>query len=146
MVCHYSCLPNYSSVPSSNVCTSLGNRRPCTKLWATRPPTPFSHTRTLVVEGRGLPSNMNEGCHAWTAQEVDATFSPVWATGSRMTMPPDGRGGVLVGASPESAGVFSIVRGLFRVQLVGRWGGEFDLGIKVVATAQSAGCRAQNGW
>ena len=77
MVCHCSCLPNDSSVPSLNVCISSGNRRPCTKLWATQPPSPFSHTRTFAVTGRGLSSNKNEGCHAEVAQEVDATFIPI---------------------------------------------------------------------
>ena len=66
---------------------------------------------------------MNEGCHAEADQEVDAIFRAVRVVGSWMTMPPDGRGGVLVNASLEPAGVCFAMRGLFRVRLVGGGGG-----------------------
>ena len=123
MVCHYSRLPTNSSIPSSKVWTSSSKRRPCTKLCATRPPSPFSHTRTLVVEGRGLPSSINEGCHVGVAWEVDATFRAIGGTGSRIVMPLDCRGGVLVDASLEPGWVCFTVRGLFRVRLEGGGGG-----------------------
>ena len=92
---------------------SSGNKRLHTKLWATRPPSPFSHTRTLAVVGSGLPSNWNVCCHPYTGQEVDTTFVPVLAIGSRMTIFCDGRGGVLVGASPEPTRVYSDVHCLW---------------------------------
>ena len=66
---------------------------------------------------------MNEGCHAEADREVDATFRAVRVVGSWMTMPPDGRGGVLVSAYLEPAGVCFAMRGLFRVRLVGGGGG-----------------------
>ena len=83
----------------------------------------ISHTRTLAVEERGLSFYMNEGCHAEADREVDATFRKVRVVGSWMTMPPDGRGGVLVSTYPEPAGVCFAMRGLFRVRLVRGEGG-----------------------
>ena len=83
----------------------------------------ISHTRTLAVEERGLSFYMNEGCHAEADREVDATFRAVRVFGSWMTMPPDGRGGVLVSTYPEPAGVCFAMRGLFRVRLVRGEGG-----------------------
>ena len=95
---------------------------PCTELCATQPPSPFSHTRTLAVEGRGLPSNINEGCYAGVAPEEDATFRVVGGVGSQIVMPPVCQGGVLVGASLEPGWVCSTVLGLFRVRLGGGGG------------------------
>ena len=66
---------------------------------------------------------MDEGCHAEADREVDATFRAVRVVGSWMTMPLDGRGGVLVSAYPELAGVCFAMRGLFRMWLVGGGGG-----------------------
>ena len=83
----------------------------------------ISHTRTLAVEERGLSFYMNEGCHAEADREVGATFRKVRVVGSWMTMPPDGRGGVLVSTYPEPAGVCFAMRGLFRVRLVRGGGG-----------------------
>ena len=123
MMCHCNCLPSDLSIPSSKACTSLGNKRLCTKLWATRPLSPFSHTRTFVVAGSGLLSNWNEGCHLRASQEVDATFIPIWVVGSRMMIFPDGRGGVLIGVSSELVRVYSTVRCLFWEQPE-RGGGE----------------------
>ena len=119
-VCHCSRRPNDSFVPSSKVWTSSGKSRPCTKLCTTRPPSPFSHTRTHTVEGRGLPSNMNEGCHAGEVWEKDATF---WAAEVGSQIPLDCRGGVLASASPKPGWVCSTVRGLLRWRLGGGGGG-----------------------
>ena len=55
MVCHWSLLPIDSSVSSTNALTSSGRKRPWTKLWVTRPLSPFSHARTLALAGRGVP-------------------------------------------------------------------------------------------
>ena len=82
------------SVPSTKVLTSSGKRRPCTKLWATRPPSPFSHARTLALAGRGMPSNSKVGCHNCAGLEDKATFVPTWARGSRIVTPLDGWWGV----------------------------------------------------
>ena len=92
---------------------------PCTELCATQPPSPFSHTRTFVVEGRGLPSSINEGYHAGVAREVDATFKAARGVGSRIVVPPNCWEGVLVDASPEPSWVCSTMRGIFRVQFGG---------------------------
>ena len=50
-------------------------------------------------------------------------FVPIWTVGSRMTILPDGWGGVLIGASLELVEVCSIERCLFLVQLEGGGGG-----------------------
>ena len=83
-----------SSVPSAKALTSLGKRRPCTKLWATQPPFPFSHARTLSLAGRGVPSNSNVGCHNCASIEDEATFVLTWAGGSRIVTPLDGWWGI----------------------------------------------------
>ena len=44
---------------------------------------------------------MDEGCHAEAVREEDAIFRAAGGVGSRIVMPLDCRGGVLVGASPE---------------------------------------------
>ena len=54
----------------------------------------------------------------------------------------DDQGGVRVGVSPELAEVCPAVHGLFLVRLVGGGGGEFDLGLGVIATAWLAGHQA----
>ena len=102
-----------------------GKSRPRTKHCATRPPSPFSHNRTYAVEGRGLPSNMNKGCHAGEVWEEDATF---WAAkvGSRIVIPLDCQGGVLASTSPEPGWVCLTVWGLFHWRLGGGgWGGDW---------------------
>ena len=58
IMCHCNRLPSDLSVLSSKVCTSSGNRRPCTKLWATRLPSPFSHTRSC---GNGFSVQLEWG-------------------------------------------------------------------------------------
>ena len=62
IVCHCNLLPMDSSMPSLKACTSSGKKRSCTKLWATRPPSPLSHIHTLAVAGRGLLMSWNVGC------------------------------------------------------------------------------------
>ena len=86
------------------------------------PPSPFSHTRTHAEDRRGLPSSMNEGCHTGEVWDEDATFW-VAGMGSRMVIPLDGWGGVLVGASPELGWACSTVRGPLRWRLGGGGGG-----------------------
>jgi len=144
MVCHCNCLPNDSFVPSLKTCMSSGKRRTCTKLWATRPPSPLSHTLTLADAGRGLPSSWKVGYHFAAAREVDVTFIPVWAVDCRMTIPPDGWGGVLMGASPKLAWVCSAVHCLFREQLEGG-GGVLDLCLGTPAAVGLVGRWARNG-
>ena len=53
------------------------------------------------------------GCHSATAREVNATFITIGTVSSQMMIPPDGRGGVLTGTSPELACVCSAIRCLF---------------------------------
>ena len=118
MVCHCNCLPSDSSIPSSKACTSSGNKRLCTKLWAMRP----FPTRTLAVVGSGLPSSWNVGYHPCIGREVDTTFILGWTVGSQMTIFPNGLGGVLVSASPESVEIYSDVHCLFRKWPKGRGG------------------------
>ena len=121
-MCHCSRRPNNSSVPSSKVWTSLGKSRPRAKHCAIRPLSPFSHTRTHAEDGGGLPSSMNEGCHAGEVWDKDATF---WAAGvgSRIVIPLDCRGGVLANTSPEPGWACSFVRGLLRCRFGGGEGG-----------------------
>ena len=123
MVCHCNCLPSDLSVLSSKACTSSGNKRLCTKIWATCPPSPFSYTHTFVVTRSGLLSSWNEGCHPGASQKMDATFVLIWVVGSQMTIFPDGRGGVLIGVSSELVRVCWAVRCLFREQPEGGGGG-----------------------
>ena len=74
---------------------------------------------------------MDEGCHAEAVREEDATFRAAGGVGSRIVMPLDYWGGVLVDASPEPGWVCSTMRGLFQVRLgegrgrgVWAWAGE----------------------
>ena len=83
-----------SSIPSVNALTSLGRRRPWTKLWATRPLSPFSHVRILALAERGVPSSSYVGCHGCAGLEDEATFVPTWAGGSRIVIPREGLRGV----------------------------------------------------
>ena len=122
MVCHCNRLPNDSSVSSSRTCMSLGKRRSCTKLSVTRPLSPLSHTLTLADAGRGLPLSWNTSCHSIATREVDATFVPVWAVDSQITIPFDGHGGFLVGTSLKLASVCLAIHCLFQERLEG--GGE----------------------
>ena len=82
-----------SSVLSIKVLTSLGRRRPCTKLLVTRPPSPFSYARTLALAGRGIPSSSKVGCHDGAGREEDATFVSTGVGGSWITIPLDDWGG-----------------------------------------------------
>ena len=86
-------------------------------------PSPLSHTLTLADAGRGLLSSWNLGCHSATAWEVDTMFVPVWAVVSRIMIPLDGRGRVLVSVSPELVWVYSAVHCLFQERLEGEGGG-----------------------
>ena len=123
IVCHWSLLPMDSSVPSVKALTSSGRRRPWAKLWTMRPPSPFSHTRTLASARRGIPSSSKLGCHADTGREEDATCVPTWAEGSWIVTPLDGWGGVRVWASLGLANIYSVVRGILRVRAGGGGGG-----------------------
>ena len=125
------------------MCISSGKRRTCTKLWATSPPSPLSHTFTLANVGRGLPSSWKVGCHSTATWEVDATFIPIWAIDSQ-TIPPDGREGVLVGTSFELAWVCSAVRCLFQERPEGGEGGVLDLCLGAPAAVGLVGHQAQN--
>ena len=122
-VCYWSLLPMDSSVPSAKALTSSGKRRPCTKLWATRPPTPFSHARMLALAGRGMPSSLNVGCHNCTSLEDEATFVPTWVGGSRIVTPRDGWWEVWTWASPGLVEDRSASRCLLRVRPEGGGGG-----------------------
>ena len=88
----------------------------------------FSNTTPLTFfphpyAGRGLSFSWNVSCHSGTAREVDATYVPIRAIGSWMTIPLDGWGGVRVGSSPEPIGVCLAVCCLFQAQLGGGMGG-----------------------
>ena len=65
---------------------------------------------TVELEG-GLPFRRCPRCRRYIHPGLDS-----WPL---VTMPVDGRGGVRMGTSPKFVGVFSIVRGLFLVRLVG---------------------------
>ena len=120
IVCHWSLLLMDSLVPSAKALTSLGKRRSWAKVWAMRPPSPFSHTRMQVSAGKGMPSNLKLGCHVDTGRVEDATCISTWAGGLWMVTPLDGWGGVQVWASQGLADVCSLAHGL----LWGRAGGE----------------------
>jgi len=133
-----------SYVPSSKACTSSGRRRPCTRLWATRPPSPLSQTHAQAFTGSGLPSNWNFSCHACTACEEDTTLTPTCICDSWMIIPLDGRRGLWVVASPRTVEVFSATRCLFRFAQFGEEVEEVsDLGPGVVAAKRSASPRAR---
>ena len=121
MVCHCSLRPTASSVPSSKACTSSGRMRLVAKVWAIRPPSPFSHIRTQAIEGRGLSSSKNLGFHAGAAWEEDVVPGSTWVCGSCMTIPPVGRGGVRIIASLEPVGGWLATFYLFRT--CPTWGG-----------------------
>ena len=123
IVCHWSLLPMDSSVPFAKALTSSGKRRPWAKLWAMRPPSPFSHTRMLASAERGMPSNSKLGCHADTGREEDATCVSTWAGGSWMVTPLDGWGRVRVWASSGLVDVCFVARGLLRDRAGGGGGG-----------------------
>ena len=59
----------------------------------------------LTVAGNGLPPSMNVGCQLGVAREEKATPVSTGAAGwgqlvgSRITIPLEGQGGILVGAS-----------------------------------------------
>ena len=84
---------------------SLGKRRPCTKLWATRPPWPCDQVLKLAVTDKGSPPSMKDGCQAaaiWDEEEMLVLAGIVGQgvlVGSRITIPSVGQGGVLEGAS-----------------------------------------------
>ena len=106
IVCHWNLLPMDSSVSSAKVLMSSSKRRPWAKLWAMRPLSPFSHTRTLALARKGIPSSSKLGCHVDTGWEEDAMCVPTWAGGSWIVTPLDGWGGVRVWALLGLADVF----------------------------------------
>ena len=99
MVCHCSRLASNSSVPSEKKWTSSCSKRPCTKLWATRPPLPWAHVLTLANAGRGFLPSLKVVCQPTSGREEDATFVLTWVVGqeapagSRIMIPPDAREG-----------------------------------------------------
>ena len=106
MGCHYSRCAIKSSMPSERNWKSSGNRRPCTRLWATHPPSPCAYILTLADVGKGTSSSLKAVYKPFTGREKDATFVPAWAVGrkvladSRIIILPDTRGGALAGESP----------------------------------------------
>ena len=99
MVCHCSRLASNSSVPSEKKWTSSCSKRPCTKLWATRPLLPWAHVLTLANAGRGFLPSLKVVCQPTSGREEDATFVLTWVVGqeapagSRIMIPPDAREG-----------------------------------------------------
>ena len=102
-MCYWSRLPSDSSVASEKQLMSSGKRKPCTKLWATRPPWPWDQVLTLAVADKGLSLNLKEGYHPTLGLEEDTMFLPTWVGGweapasSWITIPPNDWGGVFVG-------------------------------------------------
>ena len=93
MVCHYNFLARDLSVPFEKNWTSSGNRRPCTKVWATHPLSPWAHVLMLADTGRGLLPSLKVACQPASNREEDATLASTWAVGSRVVIPPDNRPG-----------------------------------------------------
>ena len=55
----------------------LGQKEVVHQALSNMTPSPFSHTRTLALARKGLPSSWNVGCHASAAREEDAgSFQP----------------------------------------------------------------------
>ena len=54
----------------------LGQKEAMCQTLGIRPPSPFSHTRTLALVRSGLPFSWNLGCHACAAWEEEATPIP----------------------------------------------------------------------
>ena len=123
MVCHCNLLARDSSVLSKKNWTSSGNRRPCTKLWATHLLSPWAHVLTLADTGRGLLPSLKVACQPASNREEDAMLAPTWAVGSQIVIPPDTQGGVLKGASSELTGGCLAVRCLFWERPGGGGGG-----------------------
>ena len=104
MVCHCSHRAIESLVPFKKNWTSSGSNSPCTKLYATRPPSSLAQVLILPKAGRGLSLNLKVGCQPSSGCDEDATSvltrAAGWGSpaGSRNVIPPDARGGVLVGA------------------------------------------------
>lgn len=95
-----------------------------------RPPSPYAQVLTLAVTGRGSFPSLKMVYQPTSEGEDDATLDSTCAaervppTSSRMTMPPDARGGgVFEQASPKTLGSWSVVRYLLRVHARGVGGG-----------------------
>ena len=114
MVCHCKRLANESLVLFEKNWTSLGNRRPCTKLSATLPPSPWAHALMLANAGRGPSLNLKLGCQMFLGRDEDAMFVPTLVNGrgspigSRIIISP--LGGVVMGASLGILGGWSPTR------------------------------------
>ena len=128
MVCHCSLLANDSSIRLKKKWTSSGNRRPCTKLWATRPSSLCAYVLTLANTSSGSLPSLKVVCQPTLGREEDAILVPTWVAsreppvGSQIVIPQDTRVGVLEGASLETLGGCSAIRCLFLVQPAGGGG------------------------
>lgn len=124
MECHCSQIANASSLSLEKLCTSSGNCRPCPRLRAIRPPSPWAQFLNLEVTGRSLFSSIKVACHptARGANE-DATLDPTCPVrcaplvDSQMTTATGVEaGGLLGGVSSGLTGDWTVVRGLFQVR------------------------------
>ena len=118
-----------SSEPSEKNWTSLSNSKPLTRLCTTFPPLLWAYNLTLTVASKGSPPSMNVGYQLGAARKEEATPVPLGATswgplvGSRIMIPLEGRGGVLVGASLTTLCDGSSMHCFFFCQLDGGGGG-----------------------
>ena len=98
MVCHCSCRAMDSSKLFEKNWTSSGSNTLCTRLCATRPPSPVSQVLILAEAGRGSLLSVKVGCQLGTVSEDEATSMPPQAAGrgpligSCIVIPFDGRG------------------------------------------------------
>ena len=127
MVCHCNRLPNDSLVQSEKKGTSSGNKRPCTKLWATLPPWPWAQALMLADAGKGLSPNLKVGCQIASGLDEDAMSISTLADGRGppigswiITLP---QGGVFEGASLGTLGGWSPMRCFFFGRLMPGGGG-----------------------
>ena len=147
MVCHCSLRTNESSSPSEKKRTSLSSNKSCTRLCATLPPWPLSHTIALVMVGKGPFLSLKVGCQGTTGWEKDATFPPAWmvdgdsTTGSGIVIPLNDRGGVFDGASPGAFGDGLSRRCFFFARLE-----ELSNCPRVVKTRQKVGSQVRIRW
>ena len=129
IVCHCNRVAKDSLALLKKKCMSLGSWRPCPKLRATWPPSPWAQLLKLVVIGRGSFLILKNVCNPTARrEEEDATLDPTRTVGrappvgSWITMPPDAGVGVLREVSPDSLGGWLAVRCLFRVRVArGGW-------------------------
>ena len=84
---------------------SSGSSRLCTRLCATRLPSPWAQVLTLAEAGRGSPLKVKVGCQLGVAHDEEATSALPRATGwgpltdSWIVILPKGWGGVFAGTS-----------------------------------------------